>query len=67
MEWSVTGNQDPEAPPQELDTDRGETITILPPFGELSNYTNLIASITIIVSGIILVIGIVFIKRKIIT
>ena len=67
MEWSVTGNQDPVEPPQELDTDRAETITILPPFGELSNYTNLIASITIIVSGVILVVGIVFIKRKIIT
>lgn len=67
MEWSVTGNQNPEAAPQELDTDRAETITILPPFGELSNYTNLIVSITIIISSVILGAGIVFIKRKIIT
>lgn len=63
MEYSVVGNQDPEANPQELDSDIAEVVRILPPFGNALNYTLLatiaIAAISIITGGII------FIKKKV--
>ena len=62
-EYSVVGNQDPEAEPQELDSDRAEVVKILPPFGNAGIYI-VIALITIVATGIIIT-GIIFIKKKV--
>ena len=62
-EYSVAGNQDPSEEPQEIDSDRSEIVRILPPFGETGIYY-IIAVISAIVV-IILIGGIIFIKRKV--
>ncbi|MBP3255370.1 MAG: hypothetical protein J6M60_02635 [Clostridia bacterium] len=62
-EFSVAGNQNPSEDPQEMDSDESETVRILPPFGETSMY--LLISIIAIISIGIIVIAIVFIKKKI--
>lgn len=62
-EYSVVGNQNPAEDPQEIDTDRAEIVRILPPFGDAGIYY-IIAAIVIATVGII-VVGIIFIKRKI--
>ncbi len=63
MEYSVVGNQDPEANPQELDSDIAEVVRILPPFGRAINYI-LLAIIAIVVISIATG-GIIFIKKKV--
>lgn len=62
-EYSVVGNQNPAEDPQEIDTDRAEIVRILPPFGDAGIYY-IIAAIVIATVGII-VIGVIFIKKKI--
>ena len=62
-EYSVVGNQDPSKEPQEMDSDRSETVRILPPFGDTGIYY--IIAITIIAGVGIIIIGIIFIKRKV--
>ena len=63
MEYSVVGNQNPTKDPQELDSDRAEVVRILPPFGNSINYV-MIGIIAIIAIGIV-IIGIIFIKKKV--
>ena len=63
MEFSVVGNQDPTENPKEMDSDASQLVRILPPFGETTNYI-LISIIAIISIGIV-VVGIIFIKKKI--
>lgn len=62
-EYSVVGNQDPSKEPQEMDSDRSETVRILPPFGDTGIYY-IIAITTLAAVGII-VIGVIFIKKKV--
>ena len=64
-EFSIVGNQDPTKAPQELDSDRSETVRILPPFGEITQY--IIISAVIIVTVGIVIVGIIFIKKKVLT
>lgn len=63
MEYSVVGNQDPLAKPQELDSDIAEVVRILPPFGNAGIYiiitTIALATLAILTGGII------FIKKKV--
>lgn len=63
MEYSVVGNQDPLAQPQELDSDIAEVVRILPPFGNAGIYimitTIALATLAILTGGII------FIKKKV--
>ncbi len=61
--YSVVGNQNPGEEPQEIDTDRADIVQILPPYGRTG--TNYIIAITVIVSSIILIAGIIFIKKKV--
>ena len=63
MQFSVVGNQDPTQYPIESDADLAEVVRILPPFGETSNIV--LISIVIIISIGIIVVGIIFIKKKI--
>ena len=62
-EYSVVGNQDPTKEPQELDSDKAEVVKILPPFGDTARYVTIGA--IIIVAIAVGVIGIIFIKKKI--
>ena len=62
-EYSVGGNQDPSKDPQEMDSDRSETVRILPPFGETGIYY--IIAITIIAAVGIIIVGVIFIKKKV--
>ncbi len=62
-EYSVGGNQDPSKDPQEMDSDRSETVRILPPFGETGMY--FIIGITIIAAVGIIIVGVIFIKKKV--
>ena len=62
MEYSVVGNQDPEAAPQELDSDIGEVVRILPPFGSTVNYIVIIA--IALVAVVLVTGGIIFIRKK---
>ncbi len=62
-EYSVGGNQDPSQEPQEMDSDRSETVRILPPFGETGIYY--IIAITIIAAVGIIIVGVIFIKKKV--
>ena len=62
-EYSVVGNQDPTKAPQELDSDKAEVVKILPPFGDTARYITIGA--IIIVAIAVGVIGIIFIKKKI--
>ena len=61
--YSIVGNQDPTQEPQEVDTDRAEVVKILPPYGK--TVTNYLIAITIVLSSIILIGGIIFIKKKV--
>lgn len=61
--YSVVGNQNPLDDPQEIDTDRADIVQILPPYG--NGGTDYIIAITVILSSVILIAGIVFIKKKI--
>lgn len=58
MEESVAGNQDPTEEPREVDSDDGQEITILPPFGQ--NYIYYVLGTAI---AIILIAGIAFVIR----
>ena len=60
MAYSVVGNQDPTKTPTEVDSSRAEKVVILPPFGQAYLYYG----IGILV-GILLVAGIVVIKKKV--
>ena len=62
-EFSVGGNQNPSEDPQEMDSDRSETVRILPPFGETGIYY--IIAITIIAAVGIIIVGVIFIKKKV--
>ena len=62
-EYSVVGNQDPTKEPQELDSDKAEVVKILPPFGDTARYITIGA--IIIVAIAVGIIGIIFIKKKI--
>lgn len=62
-EYSIVGNQDPTSMPAEIDADFAEVVKILPPFGLTQTYL-MIAAITL-VSATVLVVGIVFIRRKV--
>ena len=61
--YSVVGNQNPLEEPQEIDTDRADLVQILPPYG--NGGTNYIIAITVILSSIVLIAGIIFIKKKV--
>ena len=63
MEYSVVGNQDPESKPQELDSDIAEVVRILPPFGNGGIY--IIITIVSILGLAIIVLGTIFIKKKV--
>ena len=62
--YSVVGNQDPTDAPNELDSDRSETVRILPPFGEDGMLYITIGIIAVIATGIVIG-GIIFIKKKV--
>lgn len=62
-QYSVVGNQNPIQKPQELDSDISEAVRILPPFG--ANITYIIIAIVTMVSAIVVVGGIIFIKKKV--
>lgn len=62
-QYSVVGNQNPTQKPQELDSDISEAVRILPPFG--ANITYIIIAIVTMVSAIVVVGGIIFIKKKV--
>lgn len=63
MEYSVVGNQNPQEKPQELDSDIAEVVRILPPFGNAGIY--IIITIVALVAITIIIIGTIFIKRKV--
>ena len=46
-----------------MDSDRSETVRILPPFGETGSYY--IIAITIIAAVGIIIVGVIFIKKKV--
>lgn len=60
--YSVVGNQDPTLDVTEVDSNVSEIVKILPPFGKTATYY-IVALITLITSCI-LVVGIIFIKKK---
>jgi len=62
-EYSVVGNQDPTKEPQEMDSDRAETVRILPPFGDAGIYY--IIAAVVLAAIVILVGGTIFIKKKV--
>ena len=64
-EYSVVGNQYPTKAPQELDSDKAEVVKILPPFGDTARYITIGA--IIIVAIAIGAVGIIFIKKRILT
>ena len=56
MEYSVVGNQDPDQPIAEVDSDKAQSVTVLPPFGQTYIYYVLGTIIAVIaVAGIILI------------
>jgi len=61
--YSVVGNQNPIKEATEVDTDIAEIIKILPPFGNGGIYY--IIAATIILASAILIVGIIFIKKKV--
>lgn len=63
MAYSVVGNQDPTKEPAEVDADDAQEVTILPPFGQKYNY-NIYYYIAAGVA-VILVAGIIIIKKKV--
>ena len=65
MAYSVAGNDNPKVSPVvELDSDRSETITVLPPFGATNHW--IVNSIIISISGIVVLAGVIIIKKKLI-
>ena len=62
MAYSVAGNQDPTQIPSEVDAAKAERVMILPPFGS-ATYVYIIIAIA---AAIILAVGIVLIKKKVI-
>ena len=61
---SIVGNQDPTIDtPSEDDTDNAQVVKILPPFGSMPKAV--VIAITVAISIIILGVGIVFIKKKV--
>lgn len=63
MAYSVVGNQNPNGNITEVDADRAEIVKILPPFGN-AGMPYIIAGITLLAS-VILITGIIFIKKKV--
>lgn len=63
MAYSVVGNQNPNGDITEVDADRAEIVKILPPFGN-AGIPYIIAGITLLAS-VILITGIIFIKKKV--
>ena len=61
--YSVVGNQNPVNDPEEIDTDRADIVQILPPYG--STGTNYIIAIILAISSVVLIVGIIFIKKKV--
>ena len=61
--YSVVGNQNPVNDPEEIDTDRADIVQILPPYG--STGTNYIIAIIVAISSVVLIVGIIFIKKKV--
>ena len=61
--YSIAGNQDPMKDSQEVDTDVAQIVRILPPFG--NGGVPYIAAAIILGSSLILIAGIVFIRKKI--
>ena len=62
MAYSVAGNHDPTQIPSEVDAAKAERVMILPPFGS-ATYVYIIIAIA---AAIILAVGIVLIKKKVI-
>ena len=63
MEFSIVGNQDPEADkPSEVDSDMAEQVKIVPPYGDNKVTYYIIGTVI----AVILLGGIIFIKRKVI-
>lgn len=61
--YSVVGNQDPTLDVKEVDTDVAQIVKILPPFG--NGGTPYIIAAIVLTSSLILIAGIVFIKKKV--
>ena len=61
MNYSIVGNQNPINEPNEIDADDAQEITILPPFGQKYIYYILGSAI-----AVILIVGVVLIKKKVI-
>lgn len=61
MAYSVVGNQDPTQIPSEVDSARGERVTILPPFGSQVYLYYIIGTLVVA----ILIGGVIFIKKKV--
>ena len=61
--YSVVGNQDPTDKIKEVDTDISQIVKILPPFGN-GGMPYIIAAI-VLTSSLILIVGIIFIRKKI--
>ena len=61
--YSVVGNQDPTLDVTEVDSNVSEIVKILPPFGNAGTYYMI--GIAILLASSILVVGIIFIKKKV--
>lgn len=61
METSIVGNFNPTEPPKEKDEAKAEDVTVMPPFGIGQVFYYVLA---IVIAGV-LVIGIIFIKKKV--
>ena len=61
MAYSIVGNQNPDGIPAEVDSSKAEQVVVIPPFGS-QNYVYYIIAISIV---IVLAIGIVLIKTKV--
>lgn len=60
QESSILGNHDPNKTPSEIDSDKAQEVTITPPTGQARIYY--ILGLTL---GIVLIVGIVFIQKKV--
>ena len=63
MAYSIVGNQDPTTIPTEVDSAKAETVVVVPPFGISPIY---IYGAVALVAVIVLTVGIIFIKKKVI-
>ena len=61
--YSVVGNQDPTLDVTEVDSNVSEIVKILPPFGNAGTYYMI--GIAILLASSMLVVGIIFIKKKV--